>query len=364
LNVVDLGQFPDPEAEATRFAFKEKTDPINLEHGPLIRFSLLRLGPQHHRLVMKLHHIVYDIWSLPILRRELDALYQAFCSGKNSPLEELTVQPADFAVWQRRYLAPGSSAFRSHLAYWKRQLSGNLPVLRLPCERPYELKTASITDVLAPFQMSEELSANIRVLTRGEGTTLFVTFLTALKALINLATGQNDIMLGAYMAKRSAPESDRMMGFFADIGPLRTRVSSDLSFLELLSQVRDTVLNAHAHEDMPFDLVSEELKKGGQAPPDIRAIFMVESFLGHPFRLGNLETKPLLVETRKTMPWRFQMRVRDGGQAFYGRAKFDGRLHDPQSVRIMMRNYVKLLEEAVKRPASPLCEIEEALHHK
>jgi non-ribosomal peptide synthetase component F len=145
---------------------------------------------------------------------------------------------------------------------------------------------------------------------------------------------------------------------------LRTRVSSDLSFLELLSQVRDTVLNAHAHEDMPFDLVSEELKKCGQAPPDIRAIFMVESFLGYSLRLGDLETKPLLVETRKTMPWRFQMRVRDRGGAFSGRAKFDGRLHDPQSVRIMMRNYVKLLEEAVKRPASPLCEIEEALHHK
>lgn len=364
LNVVDLGQFPDPEAEATRLAFKEKTDPINLEHGPLIRFLLLRFGPQHHRLVMKLHHILYDIWSLPIFRQELDTLYQAFCSGKTSPLQELTLQPADLAVWQRRYLAPGSRAFRSQLAYWQKQLSGNLPVLRLPCERPYELRTASIADVLAPFKMSEELSADIRVLTRREGTTLFVTFLTALKALINLSTGQNDIMLGAYMAKRNAPESDRMMGFFADIGPLRTRVSSDMSFLELLSQVRDTVLNAHAYEDMPFDLVSEELKKCGQAPPDIRAIFMVESFLGHRYRLGGLEIKPLGVETRNTMPWRFQMRVRDGGRAFYGRAKFDARIHDPQGVRIMMRNYVRLLEEAVKRPAAPLCEIEEALNHR
>jgi hypothetical protein len=143
LNVVDLGDFPDPEAEATRFVFKEKTDSINLEHGPLIRFSLLRFGPQHHRLVMRLHHILYDIWSLPIFRRELVALYRAFCSGKASSLQDLRVQPADFKVWQRRYLAPGSSAYRSQLAYWKKQLSGNLPVLRLPCERPCELKTAS-----------------------------------------------------------------------------------------------------------------------------------------------------------------------------------------------------------------------------
>jgi hypothetical protein len=361
LNLVDLGHFPDPEAEARRFAHKEKTDAVSLEHGPLIGFSLLRFGPQHHRFVMKLHHILYDIWSLPIFRQELDMLYRAFCSGKDSPLQELTIQPADFAVWQRRYLAPGSSAFRSQLAYWRKQLSGNLPVLRLPCERPCELKTASLVDVLAPFEMSEELSANIGSLTRREGTTLFITFLTGMKALINLTTGQNDIMLGAYMAKRNAPESDSMMGFFADIEPLRTRVSSELSFLELLSQVHDTVLNAHVHEDMPFDLVSEELKKCGQAPPDIRAIFMVESFFGQSYRLGDLEIKRLPVEMRKAMPWRFQMRVRDGGRAFYGRAKFDARLHDPQLVRRMVRNYVRLLTAVVAKPAMRLCDVEEEL---
>jgi non-ribosomal peptide synthetase component F len=234
--------------------------------------------------------------------------------------------------------------------------------LRLPCERRCELKTASIADVLAPFEMSEELSAKIRALTQREGTTLFITFLTALKALINLSTGQNDIMLGVYMAKRNAPESDRMMGYFCDVGPLRTRVSSDSSFLELLSQVRMTVLNAHAHEEIPFDLVSEELRQSGQAPPDIRAIFMVESFLGHPYRLGDLEVNPVGLETaRNTMPWRFQMRVRDGGRAFHGRAKFDARLHDPQGVRMMMRNYVRLLDAVVAKPTMRLCDVEDEL---
>ena len=356
LNVLDLSQMPDAEAAAARFALEEKTDPISLEHGPLMRFSLLRFGTHHHRLVLKLHHILYDIWSLPILRRELDALYIAFCLGKGSPLPELTLQLADYAVWQRRYLDPNSSAFRAQLAYWKKQLSGNLPVLRLACERPNELATASIEDALAPFEISEELSTSLRALTRREGTTLFVTFLTALKALINVSTGQNDVMLGVYMAKRSALESDRMMGYFCDIGVLRTRISSDLCFLELLFRVRETVLNAHAYEDMPFDVLAEELTKCGQAPPDLHAFFNFESFSEQPSRLGDLEVKQLRFAARPTMPWRFQMHVRDQGGAFHGLATFDARVYDPELVRRMVGNYVRLLEVVVRKPSARLCD--------
>ena len=361
LEVFDLSQAVNPEIEATRLVENEKAASFSLEHGPLVRFFVLRLGERHHRLIMKLHHIVYDIWSLPIFNRELDTLYRAFVSGKNSPLPEPAVQLADFAVWQRRYLHPDSNAFRAQLAYWKDQLSGELPVLRLPCERPYALETASITDVLAPFEMSEELSANIRAITRGEGTTLFITFLTGLKALINLTTGQNDIMLGAYLAKRTVSESEEMMGYFCDLAFLRTRVPSHLSFLELLQLVRETVLNAHAHQDMPFDVLREEFEKLGQIPPAPRVIFMFEIVSDLPFRLGDLQVNGLPLAAPNTMPWRFQMRVRDGGGAFSGRAKFDARLHDPPLVRRMMRNYVRLLEAVVARPTTPLCEVEEEL---
>jgi non-ribosomal peptide synthetase component F len=150
------------------------------------------------------------------------------------------------------------------------------------------LQTASITDVLAPFEMSEELSAKLRAITRGEGTTLFITFLTGLKASINLTTGQNDIMLGVYLAKRTVPGSEEMMGYFCDLAFLRTRVSSHLSFLELLRVVRETVLNAHAHEDMPFDVLREEIEKLGLVPPALRAIFSFEAVSDLPFRLGDL----------------------------------------------------------------------------
>jgi Condensation domain len=326
-----------------------------------VRFFVLRFGERHHWLVMKLHHIVYDIWSLPIFYRELDALYRAFAFGRNSPLPERHVQLADFAVWQRRYLHPGSTALRAQVAYWKDQLSGELPTLRLPCERPDALQAASIADVLAPFEMSEELSAKVRAITRAQGTTLFITFLAGLKALINLTTGQNDIMLGVYFAKRTVPGSEEMMGYFCDLVFLRTRVSSHLSFLELLRLVRETVLNAHVHEDLPFDVLREEIEKAGQIPPALRAIFMFETVSDLPFRLGDLQVNGVPLAARTTMPWRFQMRVRDGGAAFSGRAKFDACLHDPPLVRRMMRNYVRLLEAVVARPAMRLCEVEEEL---
>ncbi len=200
---------------------------------------------------------------------------------------------ADFAVWQRRYFDRNSSPFQAQLAYWRKQLSGDLPILKLGCERPHELKTASTDDVLIPFEVSGELAENVRALTKREGTTLFITFLTALKALINVSTGQEDIMLGIYMAKRNAAEADGMMGYFCDLGVLRTRVSSDLSFLELLCRVRETVLSAHAHEDMPFDMLGEELARCGRHRPDLRAIFLFESFAEQFWRIGDLEVSQL-----------------------------------------------------------------------
>ncbi len=359
VNVVDLTPSGDPESEVAQLVVKEKTDPISLSCGPLLRLSVLRIAPNRHRLLLKLHHMLYDTWSLSMFLREFDILYRAFCSGKESPLPDLTVQIADFAVWQRRYLDPSSNSFQAQLGYWRKKLSSHSPVLRLPCERPSELKAASLQEVLCDLEIPHELSTSLRALTRREGTTSFMTFLAALKALINLSTGQNDIMVGAYMAKRSVPETDRMMGFFSDLVPLRTSVSCHLSFCELLNRVRETVLDAQAHEEMPFDMLGGELKKCGQVSPDLRAIFMVDTLAERYF--GELQVRQLPVAARNTMPWGFQMRVRDEKKAFSVRAKFDARLHDPRRVRRMISRYVKLLHAIARSPTARLCDLEEAL---
>jgi amino acid adenylation domain-containing protein len=361
LGFLDLSETPDPEAETLRLLLAEKTSGINLEREPLMRASVFRWTRNHHKLVLTLHHMAYDIWSLPIFFNELHALYGALSAGRASPLTVLGVQQADFAVWQRKYLHPDSTTYQAHLAFWLKQLSGN-PILRLPCERPTPLKTASINDVIARFKMSDELSAAIRELSRQEGATLFMTFLAALKALINLHTGQNEIMLGTYMANRSASGSENMMGYFCDIGLLRTTLSSDLSFLETLRRVRETVLNAHAHEDLPFEVLGEEMQKRGYGLPVVRAIFMVGTSSTKPHRLGEIEMKPFPGgNTKTTMPWNFQMGVHDHGRVFDGRAKFDACQHDPNLVRKMVRSYVRLLEAVAKDPAARLSDLEEAL---
>ncbi|HEY5954559.1 MAG TPA: amino acid adenylation domain-containing protein, partial [Terrimicrobiaceae bacterium] len=361
LRFLDLEGTPDPETETRRLLLAEKISGVNLERGPLMRSLVLRWARDHYKLVLTLHHIVYDGWSLPIFFDELHALYTALSTGQASPLTALSIQQADFAVWQRAYLDPRSTTYQAHLAFWLGELSGN-PLLKLPCERPRPLKTASIDDVIAGFEMSEALSGAIRELSRQEGATLFMTFLAALKALINLLTGQNEIMLGTYMTNRSAPGSENMMGYFCDIGLLRTTLSSDLSFLEALRRVRETVLNAHAHEDMPFEVLGEEMGKRGYGWPAIRALFMMGTSSTKTFPLGDLEMKLFPGgNTRTMMPWNFQLGVHDGGRSFSGRAKFDACQHDPHLVRRMVRNYVRFLEAVVKNPTLRLSTLEEQL---
>jgi non-ribosomal peptide synthetase component F len=178
--------------------------------------------------------------------------------------------------------------------------------------------------------------------------------------LLNLSTGQNDIMLGTYMAKRSAPECERMMGCFSDLGVLRTQVSSDLSFRELLCRVRETVLNAQSHDDIPFEMLNEELRRSGRRAPDVRAIFTFEAFSERPVRLGDLRVSSVSIAA-PVMPWGFQMRVRESRGKFSGLARFDARLHHPHLVRIMMRNFVRLLSAVVAKPALRLCDVEDQL---
>ncbi len=164
------------------------------------------------------------------------------------------------------------------------------------------------------------------------------------------------------MTNRSAPGSENMMGYFCDIGLLRTTLSSDLTFLEALRRVRETVLNAHAHEDMPFEVLGEEMGKRGYGWPAVRAMFMMGTSSTKTFPLGDLEMKLFPGgNTRTMMPWNFQLGVHDGGRIFSGRAKFDACQHDPHLVRRMVRNYVRLLEAVVKNPTLRLSTLEEQL---
>ncbi|MBW4493512.1 MAG: amino acid adenylation domain-containing protein [Oscillatoria princeps RMCB-10] len=259
LPVVDLQHFPPEQrqVEAQRLALEEAHRPFDLAQGPLLRAALLRESEEEHLLVLTLHHIVSDAWSLDVLFRELAALYEAFCLGKPSPLPELPVQYADFAVWQRQWLA--GSVLESQLSYWRSQLGGSLTALELPCDfaRPAvrDYRGASQSAVLPA-----ELTRGLKALSRDCGCTLFMTLLAAFKTLLYRYTGLEDITVGTPIAGRNLGEIEGLIGFFLNTLALRTQLSGNPTFQELLKRVRLVTLGAYAHQDLPFEKLVEELQ--------------------------------------------------------------------------------------------------------
>lgn len=259
LRVSDLSALPESESEAQAkiFSGDEAERPFDLAKGPLIRASLIRLSPSNQILIITLHHICSDGWSLVLLFEELAQIYEAFSRGEQSPLSELPIQYADYAAWQREWLQ--GEVLDTQLSYWKEKLGGELPILDLPTDRPRPaLQTypgARISRVA-----SEELTDALNLLSRREGATLFMTLLAAFKSLLYRHTGQTDIIVGSPIANRPQTETERLIGFFLNNLALRSDLSGNPTFRELLGRVRRTALDAYAHQDVPFEKLIEELK--------------------------------------------------------------------------------------------------------
>ena len=243
------------EAEAQRRAQAEAQAPFDLERGPLIRARLLRLAPTEHWLLFSMHHIVTDGWSMGVLGREISALYGACRRGEVSPLAELPVQYADYALWQRQWLQ--GEVLEQQLAYWKQALA-ELPVLELPTDRPRPM-AASYRGARVAFELGEELTGGLKALSRREGATLFMTLLAAFQVLLYRYSGQEDLAVGVPVAGRSRPELEGLIGLFVNTLVLRGDLSGAPSFKEHLARVRTRALDAYAHQDLPFEKLVEEL---------------------------------------------------------------------------------------------------------
>ncbi|HEV7843670.1 MAG TPA: condensation domain-containing protein, partial [Pyrinomonadaceae bacterium] len=207
LRVEDLSELPEAEreAEAARLATNEAQRPFDLAHGPLLRARLLRLGTEDHALLFTMHHIISDGWSMGVLVGEVGTIYTAYAQGQESPLAELTIQYADYAVWQREWLQ--GEVMEEQIAYWKKQLGGELPVLALPTDyaRP---PVQSFHGAHELFALAKDLSDGLNRLSHHEDATLFMTLLAAFQVLLHRHTGQEDILVGAPIANRSRPETE------------------------------------------------------------------------------------------------------------------------------------------------------------
>ena len=255
--LIDLQQLPvsEREAAAQQTIAQEIQQPFNLAQGSLLRVTLLQLNSTEYVLLISLHHIVFDEWSIALLIRELGLLYSAFSAGKPSPLPELPIQYADFAHWQREWLQ--GDELESQLSYWRSQLQ-NLSVLEIGSNRS-RLNKPRNRGATQLLELPLDLSQALLALSQQEGVTLFMTLLAAFQALLYRYTGQTDIAVGSPIANRNRRELEDLIGFFANSLVLRTDLSGNPTFRELLFRVRQVAVGAYAHQDLPFEKLVEEL---------------------------------------------------------------------------------------------------------
>jgi hypothetical protein len=222
-----------------------------------VRVKLLRLSSESHLLTITIHHIVFDGWSMGVFWQELSALYKAFSCGENSPLTELPIQYADYALWQREWLK--GNVLETQLNYWQQELQGAPPLLELPYDRPRP-SVQTFRGGTETFQLSKELTEKLHNLSQRSGCTLFMTMLAAWSSWLYRYSGQSDILVGSPIANRNRPEIEPLIGFFVNTLVMRTQFKDDRSFADVLKNVRQTALDAYAHQDLPFEQLAIELQ--------------------------------------------------------------------------------------------------------
>jgi amino acid adenylation domain-containing protein len=355
LLLTDLSQLPEPEHELRRIASSESRAPFDLENGPLLRGQLLRLGPQEHVLLLTVHHIVSDGWSMGVLLRELGVLYHAAVTGQRSPLPDLPLQYADFALWQRKQLQ--SDKLERQLAYWKQRLAGAPTVLDLRAERaPAGVSTGQAINLT--LALPKDLTDDLRALSRREGVTLFMTLLAAFKILLARYSGQEDIVVGTPMAGRTHTEFEGLIGCFLNTLVLRTDLSGEPTFRELVTRVRETALGAYAHQDLPFERLVEELQPARSLiqNPIFQVLFQAGDTQAVSTPGGTLRLDGIEVSRARTggigakFDLSLRVRERPGGLS----CSCTGKALSPETLAHLLDQFVGLLKQIVLSPESPI----------
>ncbi|MEG4588312.1 amino acid adenylation domain-containing protein [Microcoleus sp. MOSTC5] len=350
LPVTDLRELPPAkrEAEVQKLTAEAALQHFNLAKVPLLRANLLHLDSEEYILLLTLHHIVFDGWSIGVLLRELAALYEAFSTGKPSPLAELPIQYADFAVWQREWL--GGDRARIDLAYWKQQLEGAPPLLELPTDRPRP-PVQTYRGAKHSFLLSKALTEALNSLSRKENVTLFMTLLAAFKTLLYRYTGQADIVVGAPIANRNRAEIQGLIGFFVNTLVLRTDLSDTPTFRELLARIREVTLEAYAHQELPLEQLMEELQP--QRDLSYNPLFQVSLVLQNaPLPIQHLPGMTLTVLEVDNQTSKFDLTLNleekpDGISALF---EYSTDLFDAATIGRMAGHFQTLLEEMSANP--------------
>jgi amino acid adenylation domain-containing protein/non-ribosomal peptide synthase protein (TIGR01720 family) len=354
LRRADLRSLPDVarRPEIDRLARRETARPFDLSGGggePLVRGLLLATGADEHVLVLTLHHIASDGWSSAILVREAAALYAAFAAGLSSTLGELPLTYADFAAWQRRWLASGE--LEDALAYWRRQLAG-VPPLELQGDRPRP-PAQSYRGRHLPFALPSPATRALERLGRRHGASLFMVLLAAFEALLSRHGGQPSFVVGVPVAGRSRREVEDLVGCFVNTLVLRADLDGDPTFAELLARVRRTALAAYAHQDVPFERLLDELgvERDRSRAPLFQVGFTLENVPVETLELAGLTVSPLAFESGSSK-YDFSLSLADDGDGLRGTLEYAVDLFDETTMRRLLAHYRTLLEAVAGEAAA------------
>lgn len=380
LPVIDLSSCEPEEQklEVKRLAVAEATCPFNLSCDPMLRTTLLHLGhllpdsttgfdrvahhqlnrldrsETHHILLLTLHHIAADGWSIEILLKELTALYSAFSQEQPSPLTDLSIQYADFAVWQRQWLQ--GEVLEEQLSYWKQQLADSL-VLNLPTDYPRSA-IQTFNGKKQALELPKFLLDELKVLAQREGVTLFMTLLAAFQVLLHRYSQQDDIIVGSPIANRNRREWEPLVGMFVNTLVLRTDLGGNPSFSELLQRVREVAISAYAHQDLPFEKLVEEVQseRDTSRNPLFQVMFALENVSTVALELTGLKLELMPVETETAM-FDLTLSLEETASGITGSFEYNTDLFDKRTIKRMAGHFQVLLEGIIASPEKRLSDL-------
>lgn len=345
-------------SEAKRQAEKEIKQPFDLALGPLLRSKLWRWSETEHLLVVTTHHIVADGWSFSVLTQELAILYEAFAQNKPSPLNDLPIQYADFAYWQRQGLQ--GKVLESQMQFWKQHLGVTPPVLKLPTDYPRPT-VRTFRGARQPLVISSYLTKALKALSQQEGVTLFMTLLAAFKTLLFCYTGQPDIIVSSTVANRTRTETEGLIGFFVHLLPFCTNLEGNPSFRELLRRVREVALGVYTHQEMPFIKLVEELQPVRDSSYTLLAqvMFVFQNTPEADLKLADLTLKEefIATDTKDTAEFDLNLTLQETSEGIEGALVYKTDLFEAATITKMVTVFQSLLEYIVTNPDQRLGEL-------
>ncbi|MHB2147695.1 amino acid adenylation domain-containing protein [Calditrichota bacterium LG25] len=343
------------EKSVEEYIVAEARTPFNLESGPLVRVKTLEINPEEYVIILNMHHIISDGWSMGILMNEVGALYRAFSQGQPSPLPELEIQYVDFAAWQRQWLQ--GEVLEEHLNFWKEKLGHGSPPLQLPTDFPRPA-TLSYNGAHLHFKIDPLLSKKIRDFSQEHDLTLFMTLLSAFMLLLNKYTAQQDISVGTPVANRTRSEIEKLIGFFVNTLVMRGDLDNSQSVNDFLQQIKDYALGAFAHQDLPFEKVVDAIQPDRDVAhtPLFQVMFMLQNLPAGTQQISDITIEPMSVENGLSQ-FELTLALTEVEDGINGSLEYNTDLFKAQTMRRFIDHFLFIVEQMISHPHKTLKQI-------